>query len=291
MKILSNRGAIIQATTYSFIGTIVILAIGILSLYITDVSDIISLSSILKLFVGRPLLWILASFVVIIPLIIFLIYYNHSFELERINNYIEKENLKVTKIDDFVSRLMHEDFDSEFTLDDQEDKLGKSLIRLKDSMKSNKEIAEKRRKEDEIRNWTAEGMAKFGEILRSDNDNLEKLAYNVIKNLTDYIGAIQGGFYLLHSEDEKNKYFELTAFHAFGRKKYADQQLKWGKGIIGTCCIERKILYMTDLPDSYINVTSGLGKANPRSMIVSPLIANEELFGVFEIASLQEHEK
>jgi PAS domain S-box-containing protein len=115
---------------------------------------------------------------------------------------------------------------------------------------------------------------------------MQNLAYNVIKNLTDYIGGIQGGFYLLQTDDKHDKIFDLTAFYAFGRKKYADQKVKWGKGIIGTSAMEMKSIYLTDLPDSYITVTSGLGQANPRCLFVTPMIANEELFGVFELASL-----
>jgi PAS domain S-box-containing protein len=158
---------------------------------------------------------------------------------------------------------------------------------LRDTLQKNRATAEKRRNEDDIRNWTAEGLAKFGEILRRDNDNLNNLAYSVIKNLTDYIGGIQGGFYLLHSEKDKERFFELTAFYAYGRKKFADKQVKWGKGIIGTSAVEQKTVYLTDLPDTYISVTSGLGQANPRSLLVTPMIANEELFGVFELASLK----
>jgi PAS domain S-box-containing protein len=291
MKNLSKYGNIIPATIFSFLGAFILLVLGILSLYITDVSNIISFSSIFHLFENRPLLWILAALVLIIPLLVFFIFYSHNRQINQLAGYIEDEELKASKINDFVSQLIDENFENELALDNQEDKLGKSLVRLKNTMKSNKAVAEKRRKEDDIRNWMAEGMAKFGEILRSDNDNLEKLAYNVIKYLTDYIKAIQGGFYLLHGDEDENKYFELTAFYAYGRKKYADQKIKWGKGIIGTCCIERKLLYITDVPDSYIQVTSGLGKANPNCLIVSPLIANDELFGVFEIASLVTFEK
>jgi PAS domain S-box-containing protein len=291
MKILSNRGNIIQATVFSFIGAFIILVVGMLSLYLTDVSELITLSSFFHLLINKPLLWVMASYVLIIPLTIYLIYYKHTEQIENLNTFIGDETKKSNEINNYVSRLIQEDFDTEVTLSDTEDKLSKSLIRLRESMKNNKEIAEKRRNEDEIRRWSAEGMAKFGEILRSDNDNLEKLAYNVVKNLSDYIGAIQGGFYLLRNEDEANTYFELIAFYAFGRKKFADQHIKWGVGIIGTCSIERKLLYITDVPDSYMNVTSGLGKSNPRSMVVAPLIANEELFGVIEIASLQELEK
>ncbi len=291
MKIHSESVNITQATLFGFIGAFILLAFGVFSLYTTEVTDTITISSIVHLFAGRPLLWILASLLIIVPLTLFLIFYAHGKEMDRLQKFIDDENRKDTSINDLVSRLIREDFETEFSLDDKDDKLGNSLIKLRDTMKENKEIAEKRRKEDDIRSWTAEGMAKFGEILRSDNDNLERLAYNVIKNLTNYIGAVQGGFYLLNNSNEENKYFELTAFYAYGRKKYADQQIKWGKGIIGTCAIERKIIYVTDLPDSYISITSGLGKANPHGLVVSPMIANDELFGVFEIASLQAIEK
>jgi PAS domain S-box-containing protein len=291
MKIHSDSVNITQATLYSFIGAFIILAFGIFSLFTTEAAGTITIASIIKLFSGRPLLWILASFVVIIPLIIFLIYYNHGRRMDRLQKYIDVENQKDYAIADLVSKLIQEDFNSDFSLEDKDDKLGKSLVNLRDTMKANKEIAEKRRKEDEIRNWTAEGMAKFGEILRSDNNDLERLAYNVIRNLTDYVGGIQGGFYLLNNTNEEDRYFELTAFYAFGRKKYSEQQIKWGKGIIGTCAIERKVIHITDVPDTYINVTSGLGKTNPQTLVVSPMIANDELFGVFEIASLQVFEK
>jgi putative methionine-R-sulfoxide reductase with GAF domain len=286
MKIHSDSVNVTQATIYSFIGALLFLGVAMFSLYLNEVSETITISSMIHLFVGRPLLWMIASLLIILPVTIFLIYYFHGKEMDRLHKYISSEEKKDSEITDFIAKLIHEEYNAEFPLDDKTDKLGKSLIKLRDTLKDNKEIAEKRSKEDEIRNWIAEGMAKFGEILRADNDNLEKFAFNVIKNLTDYINAIQGGFYLLNNTNEADKFFELNAFYAYGRKKYAEQKIKWGKGIIGTSAIERKIIQLNDVPDSYINVTSGLGKTNPKSLIVAPLIANDELFGVFEIASL-----
>jgi len=290
MKILHIRDNAFQAAVYSFLITIIVFFIALFSLYISDVSDTISLVSIFKTFISKPILWIVASLIIFVPVVIFFIYQKHEQLLEQKQHIIDRENAKSLTINDFIYKLIHDDFSAEYSSDDKNDKIGKSLTELRDTLKQNKEVAEKRRNEDEIRNWTAEGMAKFGEILRSDNNNLERLAYNVVKNLTDYIGAIQGGFYLIEGINE-NRTFTLTAFYAFGRKKFSDQRIKWGKGIIGTSAIERKVIYINDVPESYISVTSGLGKSNPRCLLVSPLIANEELFGVIEIASLQPMEK
>jgi PAS domain-containing protein len=47
---------------------------------------------------------------------------------------------------------------------------------------------------------------------------------------------------------------------------------------------------MTDIPDEYISITSGLGDANPRALLISPLKVNEEIFGVVELASFKPFE-
>ncbi|MBA7588432.1 hypothetical protein ES708_30490 [subsurface metagenome] len=290
MNIQSYRVTTLQATLLSFILSLFIFIVGLILVFITDVTETITFLSIVHIIVSRPALFILAMLVILVPLGVFFIYRGYNKALSLKQNIIEKENAKSLETTNFISKLIQEDFTTEFDSEYEDDKLSKSLLELRNTLKYNKESAEKRRKEDEIRNWTAEGHAKFGEILRRDNDNLDNLAYNVIKSLTDYIEGVQGGFYLL-TDEKKEKYFNLIAFYAYGRKKYADKRLKWGKGIIGTSAIENKTIYLTDLPESYINVTSGLGKSNPRCLIVTPIFANEELLGVLEIASLNLLEK
>ncbi|MBN1596960.1 MAG: PAS domain S-box protein [Bacteroidales bacterium] len=292
MKFLSFKEATNQATFFSIILTICLLTIGILLTFMADITSAITFTSIGYAIISRPALWVLILLVFLIPLITYLIYNNFAKKLSEMQESLENESSKSYKINSFVSELIQENFETEYSLEGEDDKLGKSLLELRNTLKSNREIREKRRKEDEIRNWTAEGLANFGEILRRDNDNLNNFSFNVIKNLTNYINAIQGGFYLLQNEDDKkNRFFNLISFYAYGRKKFADNRIPWGKGIIGTSGLENKTIYITDLPDTYVTVTSGLGKANPRNLIVAPLIANEELFGVFEIASLNKLDK
>jgi PAS domain S-box-containing protein len=290
MTVKSYRENTVQATVLSFILALFILLVGYAIIFITSVDDIITIPLVIKLLTLEPLLIVLGSFLVVLPVVTYLVFRVYSTKLALRDADLEKEYERSTLTTNFISHLIRGDFSADFEID-QDDKLGKSLLNLRDTLKSNQEIAEARRNEDDIRNWTAEGLAKFGEILRRDNDNLHNLAYNVIKNLTDYLEGLQGGFYLVQGDEESERHFELMAFYAYGRKKYSDKRIKWGKGIIGTSAIEHKTIHITDLPDSYISVTSGLGKANPQALLVTPLIANAELFGVLEVASLNDFRK
>jgi PAS domain S-box-containing protein len=112
----------------------------------------------------------------------------------------------------------------------------------------------------------------------------------VIKDLTKYINAIQGGFYLLDDADPSNKVFNLTAFFAYDRRKFADQQIKWGDGLVGTCALEQKIIHLSHVPESYITVTSGLGETKPDSLLIVPMQYEGQIYGVFEFASFGKFE-
>lgn len=210
--------------------------------------------------------------------------------IEETELLLKKEVRKSHKVLEFTNNLINDRLDAQYEFVDENDKLGKSLIELRDKLNNNKSIEIKRRREDEQRNWVAEGLAKFGEILRSHNDDINDLSYSVIHNLVKYLQANQGGFFLLQEEGPQ-KYFEMTACYAYDRKKFSDKRVEWGDGLIGTAAIEKKTIYMTDIPDNYVLITSGLGKANPRSLIIVPLIINNEVHGVIEFASFKKFER
>jgi PAS domain S-box-containing protein len=288
MNFNSYRDKANQAIFFSFIISLFVLIIGIVVVFLNEVNRIFSLSTLFYLFKIQPILWILLGFVVFIPISIYFIYKYFINILVNKDEELETEHKKTNRITDFILKITKLDFNTTISEEDQNDKLGKALIELRDTLKTNQENAENRRREDEIRSWTAEGLARFGDILRKDSNDINLLAYNIIKGLTDYISAIQGGFYLLSEHGDDDRVFELVAFYAYGRKKYADKQIKWGKGLIGTSAIEKKTINITELPNSYISVTSGLGKSNPNCLLICPMIANEELFGILEIASFTE---
>ncbi len=285
----NKRAFVVQITT---LAAVISLLFPISALFIDIIihdSFTYTLSDFAGLYSDNPLQWIALSLVIIIPVVTYFTAKYFSDIIDKNQKNIAFERNKTRRIQDFIKKLIQEDFSHDFEAS-EDDSLGKSLLNLRDKLKSNKEIERGRRKEDEQRSWTAEGLARFGDILRNDIDNIELLSFNVISELTKYINATQGCFYLLKDSNGHDKYFDMTAFFAYDRKKYADKQIKWGDGLIGTSALEKKSIYITDVPDDYVNVTSGLGYTNPKSVLIVPLIKEEELFGVIEFASLNKIE-
>jgi PAS domain S-box-containing protein len=145
--------------------------------------------------------------------------------------------------------------------------------------------------EEKERNWVTEGLGKFMDILRSKNDNITELTDNIISHLVKYLGANQGGLYLLNDDNAQDPFIEMTACYAYDRKKHLNQRIEIGEGLAGQAVLEKDVIYMTDIPKSYVRITSGLGDAPPSNLLIVPLKIEETVFGVVEIASFSKIQK
>lgn len=175
-----------------------------------------------------------------------------------------------------------------------EDVIGNALLDMRASLQKSKEHDIERQQADETQRWIASGIAKVNEIMRQHTD-LKALSYAVIKYIVDYLEANQGVFYVVTETDkiveEEEKTFEAVTALAWGRKKSFHRKIKMGETLVGRSAYERTTLYITDVPDDYVNITSGLGKSNPRSLLITPLILNDEVMGILEIVSFKEMDK
>jgi PAS domain S-box-containing protein len=159
-----------------------------------------------------------------------------------------------------------------------EDVLGNALINMRDNLQS---VAE----QDQRRNWATEGMAQFGDILRKNNDNINSLSDIIIANLVKYVKANQGGIYIVNADNENDAFLEMAACYAWDKKKYVEQKVYPGDGLTGQAWIEKDSILLTDIPQNYITITSGLGEASPNSIMIVPLKVNDQVYGLIEIAS------
>ena len=87
--------------------------------------------------------------------------------------------------------------------------------------------------------------------------------------------------------ENPNDRLNLVASVAYNRKKFFKKQIEAGDGLIGACFLEKNLINITKLPQDYLDITSGLGTANPENLLIVPLIYEEIVYGIIEIASLR----
>ena len=243
----------------------------------------ISFDILVELFRDNPSLWI----TLLLPFIVggFGYYLGNEFfrKTNDLRKDIRNEQQKSRQMFDFVEKIRLGQTDAQYEIREG-DEIGKALINLRDEIKRSKAEEDARKNEDQQRHWITEGIAKFGAILRENIGDLEKLSNEVIMNLVKYVNAQQAGFFIL-VDNNGEKYFNMTASYAYGRTKYPDKRIEWGEGLVGECAIEKKTIFVPEAARDYVKITSGLGKANPRTLVIVPLKFNDEIYGVVEIAS------
>lgn len=188
--------------------------------------------------------------------------------------------LKETSL--FAEKIGNGDYQASFKPLSDNDVLGNALIEMRDNLSR---VAE----EDRRRNWQNEGLANFSDILKVPDVELEQLSDNIISNLVKYVKANQGGLFIVQdTTEEEEPYMILTASYAWDKKKHIDRKVYKGDGLTGQVWVEQEKILINDVPQDYVSITSGLGEANPNSLLIVPLKLNEDVYGVVELASFNE---
>lgn len=288
MKERSSQTIVFKYTVSGFIiGLLTVLFILVIDFFIKK----ISFSEIVELHRNNPVYLILDLSPFVLSFYAYIISKKYANTSTLLHTSLKQEFDKNQKIYRFVEKIRLGNIDTDYKTQGSDDVLGQSILDLRDNLKKNKEEEEKRRNEDQLRNWLAEGLATFGDILRKDTDNIEELSYNLISNLVKYIKANQGALFIINNENEADKHLEMTACYAYERRKFADKRVEWGEGLIGAAILEQESIYLTDVPESYVHITSGLGEATPSCLLLVPLKFNNEVYGVIEIGAFHNIEK
>jgi hypothetical protein len=196
------------------------------------------------------------------------------------------KNLKT--LSNFSQEIGKGNYQSDFKPLSDKDILGNSLLRMREDLKNAASEEAKRKEEDERRNWSTQGIARFSEIIREYSGDFNELTFQIISNLVKYIGANVGGLFLANKNNTEEKCLELAACFAFDRKKYMKKQILSGEGLAGRAFQEGETILLTDIPEDYIKIKSGLGENKPKNLLIVPLKVNEEIYGIIELASLKD---
>ncbi|MEN7547426.1 GAF domain-containing protein [Rapidithrix thailandica] len=175
----------------------------------------------------------------------------------------------------FAEKISNGQLDTHYTLNAVDDELGQALLTMRDGLVK---AAEKEQQEKFIN----QGIAQVGDILRSDMHNPEKLYNHIVQFLAKYMELNQVGLFQLEHD-----HLAMKACYAYERKKYLQKRVEIGEGLLGQAYLEKDMIYMTDVPNGYTHITSGLGHATPGCILIMPLMSNEKVVGVLEMASFK----
>ncbi|MBK8805396.1 MAG: GAF domain-containing protein [Bacteroidales bacterium] len=191
---------------------------------------------------------------------------------------------------DFANKIGDSKIATDFNKLSDEDMLGEALIKMKESLEKSERIAKEQQLLEAKQRWMTEGVAKFGDILRQNYEGLTKLCDNIVKNLTHFLDVNQAGIFLYDDTHGTPKIKLLSCF-AYDRKKYLNKEITPGEGLIGACFNEKETIYLKNIPADYPTISSGLGSAIPKAVLIVPLKIDTKVLGILELVSFKDFEK
>jgi CheY-like chemotaxis protein/HAMP domain-containing protein/GAF domain-containing protein len=162
------------------------------------------------------------------------------------------------------------------------------VAELKDTINQMIEnLAETTRKNSE-QDWLNSNMARFTGMLQGERD-LETVTRLIMSELTPLVGAQHGAFFMMESPDGEGDDFELRLISTYGYKqrKNVPSKFKIGEALVGQAALEQKPILVTQAPDDYVRISSGLGEGLPINLIVLPVLFEDQVLAVIELASFQ----
>lgn len=136
--------------------------------------------------------------------------------------------------------------------------------------------------------WLKSNLAKFTQMLQGQRD-LDTVCNRVLSELAQVVFAQYGAFYILKYDDDvlAEPKLRLFASYAQQRTRNLPREFGIGEGLVGQCAREKGRILLTKVPRGYINISSGLGKTNPSNLVILPVLFENNVKAVIELASLQ----
>lgn len=209
---------------------------------------------------------------------------NHD-ELGAIAHSLNQLIVTLRGLSHFAAEVGNRNFKASYQALGDDDILGNSLLEMRNKLQQAEIDAVTRRTEEEQRVYVTQGIAGLGEVLHLNYESIDDMGYAIIRFLVTYLKANQAIFFQADYSDAENPVLNLRATYAFDRRKYIKKQVAIGDGLAGVCFYERKSMFLTEIPNDYITITSGLGESLPRNIFIVPIMAEERVEGIIEIAS------
>ncbi|MEP7297680.1 MAG: response regulator, partial [Burkholderiales bacterium] len=200
---------------------------------------------------------------------------------ENVNQLADNLTTQVRAIAEVATAVTQGDLTQSITVEAQgevaalKDTINEMIRNLKDTTQKNTE-----------QNWLKTNLAKFSRMLQGQKDLLT-VGQLILSELAPVVGAQQAEFYVLTTATTTPPKLRLFASYASGGQNSHGREIELGQGLVGQCAIEKTKILLTNVPSDAFRVATGLSEGAALDVLVLPVIFEDEVRGVLELASLE----
>ncbi|WP_127354513.1 HAMP domain-containing protein [Actinacidiphila soli] len=198
---------------------------------------------------------------------------------ENVNELAGNLTRQVRAIAEVTSAVAEGDLTRSITVD-----ASGEVAELKDNINSMVGSLCETTRANQEQDWLKTNLARISGLMQGRRD-LAVVAELIMDELTPLVGAQYGAFYLAEDGDQGT---ELGLIASYGHPGCSDRvtRFRLGQSLVGQAARSRRTIAVDDLPAGYVTVSSGLGSASPSSLIVLPIVVEDQVLGVIELASV-----
>ena len=172
-----------------------------------------------------------------------------------------------------LSRSVHVDAQGEVEL--LKDHVNEMIRNLRETTRRNHDV-----------DWLKTNIARFGRLLQGQRD-LKTVARLILTELAPLVGVQRGVFYLADLDEEPSR-LGLLATYPRQMKPEPAARIRFGEGLLGQCAEDGRRIHLRDVPPDYAPISSALGGATARSIVLLPILFEDETRAVIELASIED---
>ncbi|MFH9659489.1 HAMP domain-containing protein [Streptomyces sp. NPDC017248] len=198
---------------------------------------------------------------------------------ENVNELAGNLTRQVRAIADVASAVAEGDLTRSITVD-----ASGEVADLKDNINSMVESLRETTRANQEQDWLKTNLARISGLMQGHRD-LPVVAELIMDELAPQVSAQYGAFYLAE-EGEAGP--ELRLVGSYGRPEADTRPVRipFGRSLVGQAARSRRTIAVDKLPPGYVTISSGLGQIEPTALLLLPIVFEEQVLGVIELASV-----
>jgi HAMP domain-containing protein/signal transduction histidine kinase/CheY-like chemotaxis protein len=199
---------------------------------------------------------------------------------ENVNQLAQNLTTQVRSISEVASAVTKGDLtrtirvDAKGELEALKDTINQMIANLKGTTLRNHE-----------QDWLKSNLAKFAQMLQGQRDR-NAVANKVLSELAELVNARYGAFYILEQlEPLDEPKLKLFAGYAQKSNKQINQEFSLSEGLVGQCAKDKEQIRITNFPNDDLEISSGIGSAAPIDLVILPVLFENNVKAVIELAS------